>query len=106
MVSVGSLRGQGRKRQAKDGGVWVPLWEEDDGVWEGRGFQDKEYGKPRTSVELTDTEFLAALDSVFTFASSTKQFVVNTMSVSEAQYHCHVITLSFRPWEGSSSWCS
>ena len=39
-------------------------------------------GQARTSVELTDTEFLAALDSVFTFASSTKQFVVNLISVS------------------------
>ena len=37
---------------------------------------------PRTSVELTDTQFLAALDSVFTFANSTKQFVVNLVSVS------------------------
>ena len=81
VVSLGSLGGQSRKRQAKDGGVWVPAWEEDDGVWQGRGFEDK----ARTSVELTDTEFLAALDSVFTFASSTKQFVVNTMSVSAAQ---------------------
>jgi len=37
---------------------------------------------PRTSVDLTDTQFLASLDSVFTFANSTKQFVVNLVSVS------------------------
>ena len=37
---------------------------------------------PRTSVELTNTQFLAALDSVSTFANSTKQFVVNLVSVS------------------------
>merc|ERR1711881_597364 len=78
VVSLGSAGGQSRAGQARDGGVWAPEWPQDGGAWQERGFQDQ--GEPRTSVELTDSEFLAALDSVFTFASSTKQFVVNAMS--------------------------
>ena len=40
--------------------------------------------EPRTtsSIRLTDTELLETFDSVFTFASTTKQFVVNAVSVS------------------------
>ena len=39
--------------------------------------------EPRTTsnIRLTDTELLQTFDSVFTFASTTKQFVVNAVSV-------------------------
>ena len=81
VVSVGSLSGLSGKRFGKrSAGV-----EEDylgTGDWVSSSWQGDHYGQPRTSVELTDTEFLAALDSAFTFASSTKQFVVNSISVS------------------------
>ena len=71
IVSVGSLSAQSGKRSGDEPGGWVPS------SWQG-----EEEGESRTSVELTDTQFLAALDSAFTFASSTKQFVVNAISVS------------------------
>ena len=39
-------------------------------------------GEARTDVSLSDSEFLAALDDTLTFAASTKQFVVNAVTVT------------------------
>ena len=41
-----------------------------------------ESGEARTDVSLSDSEFLAALDDTLTFAASTKQFVVNAVTVT------------------------
>ena len=42
-------------------------------------------GEARTDVSLSDSEFLAALDDTLTFAASTKQFVVNAVTVTYRQ---------------------
>ena len=39
-------------------------------------------GEARTDVSLSDSQFLAALDDTLTFAASTKQFVVNAVTVT------------------------
>ena len=73
-----------------------------DGYW--ANFEDdrlyEESSNSRTSVELTNSEFLAALDSVFTFANSTKQFVVNLISVSKREtFECYLLFSICRLWE-------
>ena len=49
--------------------------------WRTGFVEDVDDIQPRTSVQLTSTEFLAALDDTLTFAASTKQFVVNLVTV-------------------------
>ena len=42
---------------------------------------DYHHSQPRTGVELTGTELLTALDDTLTFAATTRQLVVNSVTV-------------------------
>ena len=42
-----------------------------------------ESGGARTDVSLSDSELLATLDNTLTFSASTKQFVVNAVTVTQ-----------------------
>ena len=45
------------------------------------GEHDETHIQARTEVELTGTELLTALDNTLTFAATTRQFVVNFVTV-------------------------
>ena len=59
-------------------------------------------GEARTDVSLSDSQFLAALDDTLTFAASTKQFVVNAVTVTvkmDNAEHEHLKKIISRPLE-------
>ena len=82
MGSFSNFSGIGKRSIEEDGGEWV--W--DETAWkywwkEARPPSDLE-GDARLDVSFTDASFLAVLDNTFSFASTTQQFVLNSMLVS------------------------